>query len=118
MARRDQDTSAWRHYERSRPASEQSLADILARVEASEREAAQNFAHFGERLETLGDKFSQGLGSFPRNPEDVPGYRSLETAVRNIVDHIEVSERKTRDALKAVQERLDDVAYTASTPVD
>ncbi|MGE0239842.1 MAG: hypothetical protein AB7S59_14080, partial [Parvibaculaceae bacterium] len=118
MARRDQDTTAGRHYERSRPAPEQSLADVLARVEATERQAAENFAEFGERLETLGDKFSRGLDSFPRNAEDVPGYRSLETAVRNIVDHIEVSERKTRDTLKAVQERLNDVAYTASAPID
>ena len=118
MARRDQDTSAGRHYERARPAGERSLADILARVEASERQAAENFADFGERIESLGEKFNQGFGSFPRHPEDVPGYRSLETAVRNIVDHIETSERKTRDTLKAVQERLNDVAYAASTPID
>ena len=118
MARRDQDTTAGRHYERIRPAHEQSLAGILARVDAAERQAAENFAQFDERLETLVDKFSQGLDSFPRNPEDVPGYRSLEMAVRNIVDHIEVSERKTRDTLKAVQDRLNDVAYATSTPID
>lgn len=118
MARRDQDTTAGRHYEKIRPAPEQSLADILARVEASERQAAENFAQFGERLETLGDKFAKGVESFPRNPEDVPGYHSLETAVRNIVDHIEVSERKTRDTLKSVQDRLTDVAYTANAPID
>src|SRR5262245_31414756 len=51
MARRDQDTAAGRHYERARPAGERSLADILARVEASERQAAENFADFGERIE-------------------------------------------------------------------
>jgi localization factor PodJL len=118
MARRDQDTTAGRHYEKSRPAPEQSLGDILARVEASERQAAENFAQFGERIETLGDKFTKGVEGFPRNPEDVPGYRSLETAVRNIVDHIEVSERKTRDTLKSVQDRLNDVAYAASAPID
>ena len=118
MARRDQDTTAGRHYERIRPAHEQSLAGILARVDAAERQAAENFAQFDERLETLVDKFSQGLDSFPRNPEDVPGYRSLEMAVRNIVDHIEVSERKTRDTLKAVQDRLNDVAYATSAPID
>ena len=118
MARADHDTTAIRHYERSRPAPEHSLADILARVEASERQAAASYAQFGERLETLGNNFAMGAQGFPRNPEDVPGFRSLETAVRNIVDHIEVSERKTRDTLKAVQERLDDIAYAASAPVD
>lgn len=119
MAHQGQDTAAGRYYERSRPApQDQSLADILARVEASERQAAENFALFGERLETLGDKFAKGIDRFPQNPEDVPGYRSLETALRNIVDHIEVSERKTRDTLKAVQERLNDVAYAATAPID
>ena len=117
MSRRDQDTTAGRYYERSRPAqSDQSLADVLARVEASERHAAQNFAQFGERLETLGDKFAKER--FPQEPEDVPGYRSLETALRNIVDHIEVSERKTRESMKTVQDRIDQVAYAATAPID
>jgi localization factor PodJL len=118
MTKREQDTTAGRRYERNWPAPEQSLADILARVEASEHQAAANYAQFGERLETLANKFARGVESFPRNPEDVPGYRSLATAVRNIVDHIEASERKTRDTLKTMQERLDDIAYGASAPVD
>lgn len=117
MSRRDQDTTAGRYYERSCPAQpEQSLTDILARVEASERHVAQNFAEFGERLETLGDRFAKER--FPQEPEDVPGYHSLETALRNIVDHIEVSERKTRESMKSVQERIDQVAYAATAPID
>lgn len=118
MVHREQDTAAGRYYERARPAHDNSLADILARVEASERQTAESFAEVGERLETLGDKLTKDAGRFPQNPEDVPGYRSLETAVRNIVDHIEISERKTRDTLKAVQERLHEVAYAATAPID
>lgn len=118
MVHREQDTAAGRYYERARPVQDNSLADILARVEASERQTAESFAEVGERLETLGDKLAKDAGRFPQNPEDVPGYRSLETAVRNIVDHIEVSERKTRETLKAVQERLHEVAYAATAPID
>lgn len=118
MVHREQDTTAGRYYERARPVQDNSLADILARVEASERQTAESFAEVGERLETLGDKLAKDAGRFPQNPEDVPGYRSLETAVRNIVDHIEVSERKTRETLKAVQERLHEVAYAATAPID
>jgi localization factor PodJL len=117
-ARRDQDTAAARHYEHSRPASEQSLADILARVEASERQAAATYAQFDQRLEMLSDKFANGVQSFSRNPDDVPGYRSLETAVRKIVDHIEVSERKTRDTLNTMQERLNDIPDAASASLE
>lgn len=116
MAR--QDTTAGRYYERSQPAQDHSLTDVLSRVEASERQAAENFARFGERLESLGNRLAKEIGHFPQEPEDVPGYRSLETALRNIVDHIEVSDRKTRDTLKAVQERLNDVAYAATAPID
>jgi localization factor PodJL len=116
MAR--QDTTAGRFYERSRPVQDHSLADIITRLDASERQTAENFTRFSERIDTLGDKLSKEIGHFPQDPEDVPGYRSLETAVRNIVDHIEVSERKTRDTLKAVQERLNDVAYAATAPID
>src|SRR5262245_40144774 len=43
MTRRDQDTTAGRDHECSRLGPEQSLADILARVEASERQAAANY---------------------------------------------------------------------------
>lgn len=119
MARRDQDTTAGRYYERSRPqAAEQSLADVLARIETSERQTAENFADFSERLATLGNQVASGVDRFPQNPEDVPGYQSLEMAVRNIVDHIEVSERKTRDTLKTVQDRLNEVAYAASAPIN
>lgn len=118
MVHREQDTAAGRYYERARPAQDNSLADILARVEASERQTAESFAQVGERLESLGDKLAKDAGRFPQNPEDVPGYRSLETAVRNIVDHIEISERKTRETLKAVQERLHEVAYAATAPID
>lgn len=118
MVHREQDTAAGRYYERARPAQDHALADILARVEASERQTAENFVQFGERLDTLGDKFTKGADRFPTTPEDVPGYRSLETAVRNIVDHIEVSERKTRETLKSVQERLNEVAYAATAPID
>ncbi len=116
MAR--QDTAAGNYYERSRPAREHSLANIIARLDASERQTAENLARLGDRLDNMGDRLAKGVGHFPRQPEDVPGYRSLETAVRNIVDHIEVSERKTRDTLKAVQERLNDVAYAATAPID
>lgn len=118
MVHREQDTTAGRYYERARPAPDHALSDILARVEASERQTAENFVQFGERLETLGDKLTKSPDRFPTSPEDVPGYRSLETAVRNIVDHIEVSERKTRETLKSVQERLNEVAYAATAPID
>ena len=42
----------------------------------------------------------------PQHPDDVPGYRALEGALRNIIEHIEVSETRTRDAIRSLQEQL------------
>ena len=53
--------------------------------------------------------------SFPDKPEDVPGYQALESALRNIVDHIETSEKRSRETLKTVQDRIAEVVERAAS---
>jgi localization factor PodJL len=89
MARRGQDTTAGGHYGRTPPGPEQSLAHVLARVEDSERQAGENFAQPGGRLETLGDKLNRGLDSLPRNPGDVPGYHDRLLANSPLIARLE-----------------------------
>jgi localization factor PodJL len=43
------------------------------------------------------------------NARDVSGFSALEGAVRNIVDHIENSEKQSRDMFNALQVKLNDV---------
>lgn len=84
---------------------------IVARLDETERQTVDALSAVNERLTMLGRQITQ-LGR-PQNferPEDVPGYPALEAAIRSVVEHIEVSEKRTRDSLKSMQDRLAEVA--------
>ena len=98
-----------------READEEALARVLERIDDNERQTVEAFTAVNERLALIG----QQIATLPRaemaaRPEDVPGYSALETAIRNVVEHIEVSERRTRDSLKAMQDRLAELADQAA----
>jgi localization factor PodJL len=42
----------------------------------------------------------------PQRAADVPGYQALEEALRHVIEHIELSETRTRDSIKSLQDRL------------
>jgi localization factor PodJL len=112
LAQRDQQSAAIRAYAppgRQRQDVE-SINRILSRLDGNERQTANALSAVDERLSILGNQISQVA---ERKPEDVPGYQALETALRNIVDHIEVSEKRTRESLKAMQDRMGDMTQRA-----
>ncbi|MGQ0485001.1 MAG: hypothetical protein ACT4SY_06575 [Hyphomicrobiales bacterium] len=112
LAQRDQQSASIRAYEqpgRQRQDVE-SINRILDRLDGYERHTASALSAVNERLSILGNQIAQAA---ERKPEDVPGYQALETALRNIVDHIAVSEKRTRDSLKAMQDRLGDMTQRA-----
>ncbi len=112
LAQRDQQSASIRAYEQ--PGRQRQDVDainrILSRLDGNERQTANALLAVDERLSILGNQIAQAA---ERKPEDVPGYQALETALRNIVDHIEVSEKRTRDSLKAMQDRMGDMAQRA-----
>ena len=117
LAQREQDSATIRAYQT--PVSRQHDADtfnrIVSRVEDSERQSVEALTAVNERLEALGRQVAMAAAQKPiERPEDVPGYPALETALRNVVDHIEISDRRTRDSLKTMQERLGDMAQRAT----
>lgn len=120
LARREQESAAIMPYEA--PAHHQdseTLHRILAKVDGNERQAVEAFTAVNERLSVLGRQIAmaaQQQKTFDR-PEDVPGFSALETALRNVVDHLDVSEQRTRDTLKSMQDRLADMAARASNSV-
>jgi localization factor PodJL len=119
LTQREQD-SAPRAYEQppARPPAidDDTLQRIAQRIETGERQAIEAFSAVNERLAALGSKISEGARArYPERPEDVPGYQALEGALRNVVDHIETSEKRTRDALKGLQDRLGGMAQRASS---
>lgn len=117
LAQREQEAAAIRAYEPppARQADEEAINRILARIESNERQQVEAFSAVNDRLSNLGRQLAAtpAAPAFEK-PEDVPGFQALEAAVRNIVDHIEISERRTRDSLKSMQDRMGDMASRAA----
>lgn len=101
------------------PAGDRAAISRLAnRIEEIERQTVEALTAVGERLSTI----THQIATLPRiqpmdRPEDVPGYTALESAIRNVVEHIEISEKRTRDSLKSIQDRILDLAPDASRTV-
>jgi localization factor PodJL len=98
---------------------EAEFARVLDRIDDNERQTVEALTAVNERLSMLGRQIAQQTAVQQRaepftRPEDVPGYSALESAIRNVVEHIEVSEKRTRDSLKAMQDRLSELAEQAA----
>ncbi len=98
------------------PVVDERVDQLLTRIDSTEQHTSQAIDRMGEELGKLAHQVSRlpEVKSFER-PEDVPGFSSLETALRNVVDHIEVSEKRTRDTLKSLQERIAATQKAAET---
>jgi localization factor PodJL len=113
LAGQAQETAAGRLPEQDRDddADREIITEILARLDRNEQIAAEAFQAIDKRLNAIGTQAMQSSRqAFPDKPEDVPGYQALESALRNIVDHIEVSDKRTRETLKTVQDRMTEIA--------
>lgn len=119
IATRSQDTSTTGSsaYEPdARQKDTEQVTRILGRIEANERQSIEAFTAVNERLATMGRQFAQAAKVATNfKPEDHPSFQALEKAVRNIVEHLEGSEKRTRDNFKTLQERMADMSSRAAT---
>ncbi len=115
LTRQDQDTAVVRF---SAPSEEEAAAmsALAERVERNEQQMTQTLQTINRRLDELAARLAEQdeAAAGPQSPEDVPGYAELETALRNVVDHLEVSESRTAETLARLQERLEQVAAQAA----
>jgi len=115
LAAREQETAHFPEPAHELEADREIVNEILARLDSNEHKTAEAFQAIQAHLEALDQQFTQAPRSaFPEKPEDVPGYQALESALRNIVDHIETSEKKGREALRSVHDRMAGVAQKAA----
>ena len=117
LARREQESAAIMPYEApaARSRDSETLNRILTRVDGNERQTVEAFTAVNERLSVLGRQIAQSVRPKPlEKPEDVPGFPALESAIRNVVDHIEVSEKRTRETLKSMQDRMGEMTQRAT----
>ncbi len=87
------------------------FAKVLGRVETSERQTTEQFAAMNDRLATISRQITRAQ---PAKIEEAPGFMALEKAVRNIVEHLDVSDKRTRENMKSLQERMGEMASRAS----
>lgn len=94
---------------------EEAFSRLLERIDDNERQTVEALTAVNERLSALAQQLA-GIPRAPRfeRPEDVPGYAILESAIRNVVEHIAGSERRSRDALSDIQNRLSALAEQAA----
>ncbi|NJM31237.1 MAG: hypothetical protein HC855_15120 [Rhizobiales bacterium] len=121
IARREQGSAALRTYGAAQQDRDtESLSKILSRVDSNERQTVEALTAVNERLSLLGRQVVQATKPrAPERPDESPAYQTLEKALRNVVDHIEVSEKHTRETLKQLQDRMGDMAQrAASAPSD
>ena len=104
LAQRDSDTV--QRYVPQQVEDNIAFAKVLGRVESSERQTVEAFSAVNERLSLLSRQITKAQPTAMAKPEEAPGFVALEKAVRNIVEHLEVSEKRTRDNLKTLQERV------------
>ena len=118
LAQKERQSAAIKPYEQARREDDQeAMARILDRIDDNERQTVEAFTAVNDRLSLLSQQINAlNRSAFPERPEDVPGYAALETAIRNVVAHIEVSERRSREQFSALQDRLSTLADRALTP--
>ena len=109
LAREDERATAGRPMGEARFSKE--FNRILERIDTSERETAEAIAAVNDRIAGIGREVAQtGPSGMPLLPEEVPGYSALESALRNIIEHIADSETRSRNSIQAMQGRIDQFA--------
>lgn len=123
LARRDQETAPQQPAYTPPAARQQDveqLSRIVSRIESNERQTVEAFSAVNERLAALGRQLAVASKEQGEQRAGEPAaLKSLEQAVRNIVEHLELSEKRSRDSIRSLQERIVDVAskQTVAPPV-
>ncbi len=88
----------------------ESITRLLNRVESNERQAVEAFSAVNERLSVLGRQFAQATKAATARPDESQGFQTLEKAVRNIIEHMESSEKRNRDNFRSLQDRFSELS--------
>jgi localization factor PodJL len=115
IARRETDSAQYSYGAPSQRSDSDSFVRILNRVESNERQSVEAFSAVNERLTVLGRQFAQATKAASQKPEDSQGFQTLEKAVRNIIEHMEASEKRNRDNFRSLQDRLAEMSAKAQT---
>ncbi len=91
---------------------------VLERVENNERYLTEALSSINERLKAINAQIAKQPEAASAQAEHAAGYEAMEAAVRNIIAHLEVSERRSHDALREVQEQVSSLSRPDSQITD
>ena len=94
------------------PEEQFAFAKVLSRVESNEKQTVEAFSAVNERLATISRQITR---TPPPKMEEAPGFQAMEKAVRNIVEHLEIADKRTRENMKSLQDRMGDMSSRIST---
>ncbi len=97
--------------------SSRAMELLLDRIEQGEKRAEDGVRTLGKRVDKIGDRLEEvALRPVEITARDVPGFSALEGAVRNIVDHIEKSDKQSRDTIGQLQNRIVELNGKVESP--
>src|SRR5262245_31890934 len=93
---------------------DQTVRAVLDRLVRHEQRTSDTIEEILSRIDALGRELTELAeeAALPAAPQPEPAHAALEMALRNIVDHLEVSERRTREALRNLQQRLGELGQS------
>ncbi len=86
------------------------MALNASRMDGFEELVQQQLAAIAGRLEELGRRLEEERPFAPQKPEEVPGYAELKTALHNLIEHLELAEGRTAEAIGSLREQLEEVS--------
>lgn len=90
---------------------------LLDRIEQGEKRAEDGVRTLGKRVDKIGDRLEEiALRPVEITAREVPGFSALEGAVRNIVDHVEKSDKQSRDTIGQLQNQIVELDGKVDTP--
>ena len=80
---------------------------LLDRIEKGENYTTKAVNTLGEKVERIGERVEE-IAERPLDlkARELPGFSALEGAVRNIVEHIDKSEKQSREVMSKLQSRI------------
>ncbi|HHN73523.1 MAG TPA: hypothetical protein ENK13_05485, partial [Thermopetrobacter sp.] len=109
LVQREQETAVGRFMDDAPDAA--ALQGVIERIERNEQQAARALEEINARLDELSRRLQEGLQA--ADGRGTAGYQELETALRNVMQHMELAERRTSSTFEEFRARLDEVAAQA-----
>ncbi len=92
--------------------AEQTMRSLMDRVENNELSSQESLSQLNRQLSNLAEK----LDREPSAPSPSPGSSmTFDTAIKNVMSHVEESEARTRSTLKSLQDRIAEIGARAAS---